>query len=148
MFKSYLKCSEHFTISRYSSLNPRTRIIFLKFKVTTLFSASQSSFTSRNQRDQPRKSRVCYHDCASLLLCLSLQHLSSIGTSCSTFFPIMAKPLCVFLCVCAQLLSPVPLFYNPINCSPPGSSVHGISQERTLEQAVIFFSRGSSRPRD
>ena len=32
--------------------------------------------------------------------------------------------------------------------SPPGSSVHGISQERRLEWAVISFSRGSSWLRD
>ena len=30
----------------------------------------------------------------------------------------------------------------------PGSSVHEISQARILERVVIFFSRGSSRPRD
>ena len=35
-----------------------------------------------------------------------------------------------------------------MNCSPPGSSVHGISQARTLEWLVIFFFRGSTRPRD
>ena len=34
------------------------------------------------------------------------------------------------------------------DCSPPGSSVQGIIQARTLEWVVIFFSRGSSRPRD
>ena len=32
--------------------------------------------------------------------------------------------------------------------SQPGSSVHGISQARTLEWVVISFSRGSSWPRD
>ena len=35
-----------------------------------------------------------------------------------------------------------------INCSPPGSSEHGILQARILEGVAIFFSRGSSRPRD
>ena len=34
-----------------------------------------------------------------------------------------------------------------IDCSPPGSSVHGISQARILEWAAIPFSRGSSRYR-
>ena len=34
------------------------------------------------------------------------------------------------------------------DCSPPGSSVHGISQARILEWVGIPFSRGSSRPRD
>ena len=37
---------------------------------------------------------------------------------------------------------------NPMNCSPPGSSVHGISQARILEWVAISFSKGSSRPRD
>ena len=35
---------------------------------------------------------------------------------------------------------------NPMDCSPPGSSVHGILQARILEWAAIPFSRGSSRP--
>ena len=35
-----------------------------------------------------------------------------------------------------------------MNCSPPGSSVHGISQARILEWVAISSSRGSSRPRD
>ena len=35
-----------------------------------------------------------------------------------------------------------------MDCSPPGSSVHGISQTRTLEWVAISFSRGSSQPRD
>ena len=30
------------------------------------------------------------------------------------------------------------------DCSPPGSSVHGILQARILEWVAIFFSRGSS----
>ena len=35
-----------------------------------------------------------------------------------------------------------------MNCSPPGSSVHGILQARMLEWVAIPFSRGSSQPRD
>ena len=35
-----------------------------------------------------------------------------------------------------------------MNCSPPGSSIHGILQARTLEWVAISFSRGSSWPRD
>ena len=37
---------------------------------------------------------------------------------------------------------------NAMDCSPPGSSVHGISQARILEWVAISFSRGSSQPRD
>ena len=35
-----------------------------------------------------------------------------------------------------------------MDCSLPGSSVHGISQARVLEWVAIPFCRGSSRPRD
>ena len=35
-----------------------------------------------------------------------------------------------------------------MDCSPPGSSVHGIFQARILEWVAISFSRGSSQPRD
>ena len=37
---------------------------------------------------------------------------------------------------------------KPMDCSPPGSSVHGILQARILEWVAIPFSRGSSWPRD
>ena len=41
-----------------------------------------------------------------------------------------------------------PALFDPMGCSPPGSSVHGIFQARVLEWTAISFSRGSSRPRD
>ena len=37
---------------------------------------------------------------------------------------------------------------DPMDCSLPGSSVHGICQAIVLEWIAISFSRGSSRPRD
>ena len=36
---------------------------------------------------------------------------------------------------------------RPMDCSPPGSSVHWISQSRILDCIAISFSRGSSQPR-
>ena len=41
-----------------------------------------------------------------------------------------------------------PTLCDPMDCSPPGSSVHGILQARVLEGVAISFSRGSSQPRD
>ena len=38
--------------------------------------------------------------------------------------------------------------WNPKDCSPPGSYVHGSLQTRILECIAIPFSRGSSQPRD
>ena len=41
-----------------------------------------------------------------------------------------------------------PTLCNPMNHSPPGSSVHGILQARILEWVAISLSRGSARPRN
>ena len=61
---------------------------------------------------------------------------------------------CVCVCVGAvggvivQLLSHVQLFGDPMGCSPPGFSVHGISQARILKGVAISFSSGSFGPTD
>ena len=47
--------------------------------------------------------------------------------------------------MCAQLC---PTLCNPMDCSPPGSSVHEILQARVLERVAISSSKGSSQPRD
>ena len=44
------------------------------------------------------------------------------------------------------MLSPIP--YDPLDCSPPGSSVCGIFLARILESVAISSSRGSSQPRN
>ena len=49
------------------------------------------------------------------------------------------------LCVCSVLQS-CPTLSNPMDCSPPGSSAHGIFQARILEQVDISSSTGSSGP--
>ena len=41
-----------------------------------------------------------------------------------------------------------PTLSDPMVCSPPGSSVHGIFQASVLKWVAISFSRRSSRPRD
>ena len=40
-----------------------------------------------------------------------------------------------------------PVLCDPMVCSPPGSSFHGIFQARILEWVAMPSSRGSSRPR-
>ena len=52
------------------------------------------------------------------------------------------------VCVCVQSLSRVPLFWDPMDCSPPGFSVHGILQARILEWVAISSSSRSSWLRD
>ena len=52
----------------------------------------------------------------------------------------------MFLCV--LVAQSCPTLCNPMDCSPPGSSVHRIFQSRILEWVAIAFSRRYSQPRD
>ena len=54
-----------------------------------------------------------------------------------------------FQCVCVCLVTQTCLtLCDPMDCSPPGSSVHGSLQARILKWVVISFSRISSQPAD
>jgi len=46
--------------------------------------------------------------------------------------------VCMCVCICSQLC---PTLCDPVDCSPPGSSVHGIFQARKLEWVAISYSR-------
>ena len=45
----------------------------------------------------------------------------------------------------SEVAQSCPTLCDPVDCSPPSSSVHGILQARILEWVAISFSRGSSR---
>ena len=53
-----------------------------------------------------------------------------------------------YVYMCALLLQLCLTLCDPMDCSLPGSSVHGILQSRVLEWVAIPFFRGSSQPRD
>ena len=53
-----------------------------------------------------------------------------------------------FLAVMLEVTQLCLTLSNPMDCSLPHSSVHGIFQARVLELVAIFLSRGSSLPRD
>ena len=46
----------------------------------------------------------------------------------------------------SEVTQSCPTLCDPVDSSPPGSSVHGILQARILEWVAISFSRGSSQP--
>ena len=48
----------------------------------------------------------------------------------------------------SEVAQSCPTLCDPMDCSLPRSSLHGILQARVLEWIAISFSRGSSRPRD
>ena len=55
----------------------------------------------------------------------------------------ICPPLKRVKCLVAQSC---PALCDPMNCSPPGSSVHRVLQARILEWIAMSFSRGSSQP--
>ena len=62
---------------------------------------------------------------------------------CTLVHPLWRTVLRFLLCSVAQSC---PSLRNPIDCSPPSSSVHGISQVRILKWVTIFFSRNLPDP--
>ena len=66
--------------------------------------------------------------------------------SCSCSWPLSQKSS-FLICVCATC-SIVSDSLWPHDCSPPGSSVHGIFQAKILELVAFSFSRGTFPPRD
>ena len=55
---------------------------------------------------------------------------------------------CLRVRMCGKSLQLCLTLCDPMDCSPPVSSAHGILQARILEWVAISFSRGSSPPRD
>ena len=66
-------------------------------------------------------------------------------------FAMLSLPIhdivCVCVCVCVCVAQSCLTLCNPVDCSPPGSSVRGILQARMLQWVAIFSLRGSSWPR-
>ena len=68
---------------------------------------------------------------------------SSLWSNCHICIRLLKKPSC-----CAKSLQSCPLLCDPMDCSPPGSSVHRLLQASILEWVAMPSSRGSSQPRD
>ena len=56
--------------------------------------------------------------------------------------------ICTYCCCCCLFTRLCLTLCEPMDCSLAGSSVHKVSQASILEWVAIFFSRGSSQPRD
>ena len=54
--------------------------------------------------------------------------------------------ICMYICIYIYMLVALSCLTlgDPMDCSPSGSSLHGIPQARTLEWIAIPFSKGSS----
>ena len=102
---------------------------------------------------------ICVYMCVCVYVCI-----------CMCVYVCMCVCMCICVCVCAcvcvcvtssssihllmdmvhawSVAQSCPPPCDPMDCSPPGSSVQEISQARILEWVAIPFSRGASWPRD
>ena len=139
-----------------SSVFSKSSLNFWKFSVHVLWKPSLNDFEHHlasmwNECNCAISSNIFWH-CPSLGLEWKLTFSSPVSkcwvfqicwhTECSTltalsflYVKVLVTQLCLTLC-------------NHMDCSPSGSSVHRILQERILEWVAIPFSRGSSQPRD
>ena len=76
---------------------------------------------------------------------INLKHI--VFTIISSFLPCSLQSLSSPACIHAKSLRLCPTLWDLMDCSPPGSSVHGILQERILEWVAmpsIFWIQGSN----
>ena len=79
---------------------------------------------------------------------ISLEKLFFGGKDCIFFGGISLFFHCVCVCVVCLLAQSCVTLCDPMDCSQPGTYVHGILQAIILERVSISFSRGTSWPRD
>ena len=106
-------------------------------------SALESALQCRRYQFNPW-SRKIPHAAGQLIPCTT-----TTEPVCYNFWsPCALEPLCVCVCVCVCVRVSSLTLCDPRDCSPPGSSVHGISQARVLEWVAISWSRGFSQLKD
>ena len=77
---------------------------------------------------------------------LWMQSLKNRSSKCSCLLITISNYLYVWCCCLVTQLCPT--LCDPVDWSPPGSSVHWIPQARILEWVIISFPRGPSWPRN
>ena len=78
-----------------------------------------------------------------LYICKPLKLLSALQK-----MMILVLQVYIYACMCVQSLKSCPTVCDPMDCSPPDSSVHGLLQAIILEWVAMLSSKGSSQPRD
>ena len=71
------------------------------------------------------------------------RHCNHLGASQTTLSSLKLSPM--YEC---SVTKSCPTLCNPMDCSPPGSSIHRVSQSRIPEWVAISFSTGSCQSRD
>ena len=90
-----------------------------------------------------QKNHTCNQTLSGFLWLAELQVMAILFT----YDKILISQIISMMCVCVCVYSAASVVSDPMGCSPPGSSVHGILQARILEWVSMPTSRGSSQSR-
>ena len=125
-------------LSHASNLDWRSisHMVIYMFQCYSLFFGSPLTYDRDSQTMYPIQVDVSWFFCVAFRVIFSGVSSNSLVSSLMIMY------------VCAKLLQTYLTLCDPMNCSPPGSSVRGISQARILEWIAISSSRRSSQPRD
>ena len=121
--------------------------------------SANSKELSKRHHDLTLSPKFHFEVSSNIVCYLYKAHSSTISVStihyCKYFeekiivvFAICVHSLKVCECVYPKSFQWCPALCDLMDCSSPGSSVHGILQARRLEWVAMPSSRGSSRPRD
>ena len=131
------------------NIHPKANMICFRMDWLDLL-AVQGTLKSKFQHHSSKAS-ILWHS-AFFIVQLSQSYMTTAKTIALTTQTFAGKAMSLLFNMLSESESEVaqsyPALCNPMDCSLPGSSLHGILQARVLEWVAISFSRGSSRPRD
>ena len=121
--------------------SPRSTIWAPEDRAASEVSASRG----HSERSQPRPDSAARH-CPPRPQ--SLQTLGPWKDTARPFSPGRGGDFLRLRCCSRLVAQSCPTLCDPVDCSPPGSSIHGILQRRILEWVAISSSRGTSQSTD
>ena len=96
----------------------------------------------------PQKDQPCPHHDLEFLASRTVRKQIPVFKLPGLWYFVRTAPASEYSHLTSYNLQPCPTLCDPMDCSPPGSSVHGILQARILEGVAIPFSRESFQPWD
>ena len=112
--------------------NQRRGLLSSQVFIEVSLRAEHSEGRVQNNIDHPTHQGTCAYIC--ICVCIYIYTYTYISVY-------------VYVCVvCAKLLQSCPTLWDPMDCSPLGSSVHGILQARILEWVAISFPGDIANP--
>ena len=141
--KLKIKCSQTLT----------SKFLETMFKMQLPKPSTSSDWFTRNQYFgkvlTPTKVTLMHHILINIVILLFLSFLWNKNSK-EVNNPSKYVSCCPLCCVplCAKLLQSCPILCDPMDCSPPESSVHRTLQARILDWIAMPSSRRSSRLRD